>query len=86
MVVRQPLLQRRWQQQLLLGFVGKEVLLINDSPLLDWAHHTPKHSPTVFLGRAPRESDGSGSAQSCVVPNGHDNGVTPPMIAQAVND
>ena len=23
MVVRQPLLQRRWQQQLLVGFVGK---------------------------------------------------------------
>ena len=30
-------------------------MLINDSPLLGWAHHTPKHSPTVFLGRAPRE-------------------------------
>ena len=29
-------------------------MLINDSPLLDWAHHTPKHSPTVFLGRAAR--------------------------------
>ena len=30
-------------------------MLINDSPLLDWAHHTPKHSPTVFLGRAASE-------------------------------
>ena len=29
-------------------------MIINDSPLLDWAHHTPKHSPTVFLGRAAR--------------------------------
>ena len=28
-------------------------MLINDSPLLGWAHHTPKYSPTVFLGRAP---------------------------------
>ena len=28
-------------------------MLINDSPLLGWAHHTPKHSPTVFLGPAP---------------------------------
>ena len=27
-------------------------MLINDSPLLDRAHHTHKHSPTVFLGRA----------------------------------
>ena len=32
-------------------------MLINDSPLLDWAHHTPKHSPTVFLGRAAREPE-----------------------------
>ena len=53
MLVWQPLLQRRWQQQLLVGFV-EEVLLINDSPLLDWAHHTPNHSPTVFLGQAAR--------------------------------
>ena len=31
MVVRQPLLQRRWQQQLLVGFVRKVGLLINAS-------------------------------------------------------
>ena len=29
-------------------------MLINNSPLLDWPHHTPKRPPTVFLGRAPR--------------------------------
>ena len=39
-------------------------MLINDSPLLDWAHHTPKHSPTVFLGRAAREC-GEGYVHRC---------------------
>ena len=36
-------------------------MLINDSPLLDWAHHTPKHSPTVFLGRAARAAEEVGA-------------------------
>ena len=31
---------------------GRWVLLINNSPILDWACHAPNHSLTVFLGRA----------------------------------
>ena len=48
MVVRQPLLQRRWQQQLLVGFVGKVGLIINDSPLLDWAIIPPNTRQPCF--------------------------------------
>ena len=51
---RQPLLQRRWQQQLLVGFVGKVGLAHQRIPATGLGPSYPNAPPIVFLGPAAR--------------------------------
>ena len=58
MVVRQPLLERLWQQQ---AGRGRRAGRVSDRHqrrcrYMDWAHHTPKHRQPCNLGRAARNT------------------------------
>ena len=52
-ILGQPFLQGLWQQQLLVGIVGKVGLAHWSAPLAECSsHHTCNNRPPVFLGQA----------------------------------